>query len=162
MTKPSGIPVEKLTELEAASELAQLTAEIARHDRAYHGDDNPVITDAEYNALHARNGAIETRFPHLVRADSPSKRVGAAAASNFAKFTHAQSMLSLGNVFTEEELVEFLAGIRRFLKELEDETIPLETVAEPKIDGLSLSLTYRNGALAPCASWTQPSPPSAP
>ncbi|MEE2760778.1 MAG: NAD-dependent DNA ligase LigA, partial [Pseudomonadota bacterium] len=152
MGEPAMIPVEELTELEASIELAQLSAEIARHDHAYHRDDNPDISDAEYDALRARNVAIEIHFPHLVRTDSPSKRVGAATASNFAKFTHAQSMLSLSNVFTEEELVEFLAGIRRFLKELEDQTIPLEMVAEPKIDGLSLSLTYRNGALVSAAT----------
>ncbi len=135
-----------LTEMEAAAELARLAAEIAAHDKAYHADDAPVISDAEYDALRRRNDAIEARFPNLVREDSPSRQVGAAPAGGFAKVTHARPMLSLGNVFSEEELRDFVDGLRRFLKELRDDpTIAIEFVAEPKIDGLSVSLRYENG-----------------
>jgi DNA ligase (NAD+) len=150
---PGAIPVDQLTERQAAADLAGLSAEIAKHDRAYHQDDNPEISDADYDGLRARNGEIETRFPNLIRADSPSKRVGAAAAGGFAKITHAQPMLSLGNVFAEDALVDFIAGVRRFLKELaDDDSIALEMVAEPKIDGLSLSLTYEKGVLVSAAT----------
>ena len=135
-----------LTEMEAAAELERLAAEIAAHDKAYHADDAPVISDAEYDALRRLNDAIEARFPHLVREDSPSRQVGAAPAGGFAKVTHARPMLSLGNVFSEEELRDFVDGLRRFLKELRDDpTIAIEFVAEPKIDGLSVSLRYENG-----------------
>ncbi len=135
-----------LTEMEAAAELERLAAEIAAHDKAYHADDAPVIPDAEYDALRRLNDAIEARFPDLVRDDSPSRQVGAAPAGGFAKVTHARPMLSLGNVFSEEELRDFVDGLRRFLKELRDDpTIAIEFVAEPKIDGLSISLRYENG-----------------
>ena len=135
-----------LTEVEAAAELERLAAEIAAHDKAYHADDAPVIPDAEYDALRRLNDAIEARFPDLVREDSPSRRVGAAPAGGFAKVTHARPMLSLGNVFSEEELRDFVDGLRRFLKELHDDpAIAIEFVAEPKIDGLSISLRYENG-----------------
>ncbi|MAF46679.1 MAG: NAD-dependent DNA ligase LigA [Rhodospirillales bacterium] len=145
--------VDQLTDPEAAAELAALADELAAHDRAYYQDDAPAISDADYDALRQRNQEIETHFPHLVRADSPSKRVGAAAAGGFAKITHAQPMLSLGNVFSEAELLDFIAGVRRFLKELsDDESIPLEMVAEPKIDGLSVSLRYEKGALVSAAT----------
>ena len=135
-----------LTEMEAAAELERLAAEIAAHDKAYHAGDAPVIPDAEYDALRQLNDAIEAKFPDLVREDSPSKQVGAAPAGGFAKVTHARPMLSLGNVFSEEELRDFVDGLRRFLKELRDDpTIAIEFVAEPKIDGLSVSLRYENG-----------------
>ncbi len=135
-----------LTEMEAAAELERLAAEIAAHDKAYHADDAPVISDAEYDALRRLNDAIEARFPHLVREDSPSRQVGAAPAGGFAKVTHARPMLSLGNVFSEEELRDFVDGLRRFLKELRDDpAIAIEFVAEPKIDGLSISLRYEYG-----------------
>ncbi len=135
-----------LTEMEAAAELERLAAEIAAHDKAYHADDAPVIPDAEYDALRRLNDAIEARFPDLVRENSPSRQVGAAPAGGFAKVTHARPMLSLGNVFSEEELRDFVDGLRRFLKELRDDpTIAIEFVAEPKIDGLSISLRYENG-----------------
>lgn len=135
-----------LTETEAAAELERLAAEIAAHDKAYHADDAPVIPDAEYDALRRLNDAIEARFPDLVREDSPSRQVGAAPAGGFAKVAHARPMLSLGNVFSEEELRDFVDGLRRFLKELRDDpTIAIEFVAEPKIDGLSISLRYENG-----------------
>jgi len=141
--KPREIPLEDLLELDAAAELAVLAREIDKHDRLYYQKDAPVISDAEYDALRQRNAAIEARFPHLIRADSPSRRVGAAPAAGFAKVTHRVPMLSLGNAFSEEDITDFISGIRRFLKLKEDE--PVEFVAEPKIDGLSISLRYEAG-----------------
>jgi len=136
-------PVEALTEEEAALELAALAAEIAHHRDLYYRKDAPAISDAEYDALEARNTAIEARFPHLVRADSPSQRVGAAPSEAFAKVHHGEPMLSLDNVFSAGEFAEFCARIRRFLRLPMDE--PLRFVAEPKIDGLSINLLYENG-----------------
>ncbi len=147
------IPVDDLYDLEAVAELKDLAEEIARHDKAYHQEDAPEISDGEYDALRRRNDDIEARFPHLVRKDSPSEKVGAAAARGFAKITHAKPMLSLGNVFSAEELTDVVAGIRRFLRELQDdESIGLDMVAEPKIDGLSISLRYENGELVHAAT----------
>ena len=134
-------PVEALTEAEAAAELARLASEIAYHDRAYHEMDAPEIDDAEYDAMRRRNEAIEARFPSLVREDSPSRRVGAAAASGFTKLRHRAPMLSLDNAFDAEEFGEFLTRARRFL----GWTDAMEVVGEPKIDGLSINLTYQNG-----------------
>ena len=136
------IPVEALSEAEAAAELAILATEIARHDRAYHERDAPEITDAEYDALRRRNAAIEARFPALVRADSPTKAVGARAATGFAKITHRLPMLSLDNAFDVADFNEFCERIRRFLG-LSDTALAM--VGEPKIDGLSISLTYEHG-----------------
>ncbi|HWT10611.1 MAG TPA: NAD-dependent DNA ligase LigA, partial [Roseomonas sp.] len=133
-----------LTEAEATEELAALAAEIAHHDALYHGKDAPEISDAAYDALVARNRAIEARFPALVRDDSPSRRVGAATAEGFAKSRHGEPMLSLNNVFSEAEFTEFCASIRRFLGLPAEE--PLRFVAEPKIDGLSINLLYEDGA----------------
>jgi len=133
-----------LTEEEAAAELASLAAEIARHDRAYHERDAPEITDADYDALRQRNAAIEARFPSLIRPDSPSHRVGAAPASGFAKFRHRVPMLSLDNAFEPADFTEFCDRARRFLGMKEGD---LAFVAEPKIDGLSISLTYEAGRL---------------
>ena len=133
-----------LTEAEAAEELAALAAEIAHHDALYHGQDAPEISDAEYDALVARNRAIEARFPALLRPDSPSRRVGAAAAEGFAKSRHGEPMLSLNNVFSAGEFAEFCASIRRFLGLSAEEA--LRFVAEPKIDGLSINLLYEDGA----------------
>jgi DNA ligase (NAD+) len=142
------IPVEDLSAEEAARELAALAEEIALHDRAYYQDDAPVVDDAAYDALRRRNAAIEARFPELIRDDSPSKRVGAPPAAGFAKVRHTRPMLSLGNAFSEAELAEFVGGIRRFLKELRDDpSVPLAMMAEPKIDGLSISLRYEDGRL---------------
>ncbi len=147
------IPADQLSELEAVGELAALVEEIAAHDKAYYQNDAPVISDGEYDALRRRNEEIETAFPHLVRDDSPSQKVGATAATGFSKITHARPMLSLGNVFSQEELGDFIDGVRRFLKELKDDpSIPLEMVAEPKIDGLSLSLRYEKGELVTAAT----------
>jgi DNA ligase (NAD+) len=134
-------PVEDLTPEEAAAELAQLAAEIAHHDAAYHTSDAPEITDADYDALRRRNAAIEARFPELIRADSPSTHIGGAPESGFAKIRHRVPMLSLDNAFGAEEFQEFCARIRRFL----GLTGTLKFVAEPKIDGLSISLTYEHG-----------------
>ncbi len=135
-------PDDALTESEAAAELARLADEIARHDRAYHERDAPEITDAEYDALRRRNAALEARFPALVREDGPGARVGAAPEAGFAKVTHRVPMLSLDNVFDPEGFAEFCARARRFLG-LKEDGLPL--VAEPKIDGLSISLTYEDG-----------------
>jgi DNA ligase (NAD+) len=141
--------VEDLTAEQAAEELAALATEIAAHDRAYYQQDAPIVSDAEYDALRIRNAAIEARFPALVREDSPSRKVGAPAAAGFAKVEHARPMLSLANAFTEADLVEFVEGVRRFLRELRDDPgASLEMMAEPKIDGLSISLRYERGRFA--------------
>ncbi|KAA5604648.1 NAD-dependent DNA ligase LigA [Roseospira marina] len=139
-----------LTAEQAAAELERLAAEIARHDTAYHQQDAPEISDADYDALVRRNAAIEAVFPELIRDDSPSRRVGAAPAAGFGKVVHAVPMLSLANVFSAEEMTEFTVGIRRFLRLEADE--PLALVAEPKIDGLSVSLRYENGVLVQAAT----------
>jgi len=146
-TSDKGVrPVSDLSSAEAEAELKVLAAEIAAHDRAYYQNDAPVVSDAEYDALRRRNEAIEARFPDLVRADSPSRRVGAPAASGFAKVVHARPMLSLANAFSDQDLVEFVEGVRRFLIVLRNNPrIPLEMMAEPKIDGLSVSLRYEHG-----------------
>jgi DNA ligase (NAD+) len=138
-------PVDELSETEARAELARLAGEIARHDDLYYRQDTPEISDSEYDELRWRNAAIEARFPALERADSPSRRVGAAPVEAFGKVRHAVAMLSLGNAFAEEEVADFVARVRRFLG-LEPEA-PVETLAEPKIDGLSISLTYEAGRL---------------
>ena len=137
--------VDKLTPKEAASELQRLAAEIAHHDERYHGQDAPEISDADYDALRLRNDAIEARFPDLVRDDSPSRRVGSAPQSKFGKIRHRVAMLSLGNGFSDEDVLEFLGRIRRFLNLADD--APIDVTAEPKIDGLSLSLRYEKGKL---------------
>ncbi len=136
-------PAEKFTAEEAGKELARLAAEIAGHDRHYHGEDAPVISDADYDALRKRNAAIEARFPKLIRADSPSHRVGTRVSEKFAKIVHAKPMLSLDNAFDDQDVIDFVARIRRFLG-MKDEQ-ELAFVAEPKIDGLSASLRYENG-----------------
>jgi DNA ligase (NAD+) len=137
------IAVDTLTEAQAKAELRRLGGEIARHDRLYHTHDAPEISDADYDLLRRRNNAIEKRFPALVRADSPSKRVGGALATGFAKVKHTRPMLSLDNAFDEADVQEFAARIRRFLGLKED--VPLDLMCEPKIDGLSITLRYEKG-----------------
>ncbi|WP_375256838.1 NAD-dependent DNA ligase LigA [Citreimonas sp.] len=139
-----------LTEAEASEELARLAHELARADQAYHGDDAPVLSDAEYDRLKRRNAEIEAHFPALRRDDSPSDRVGAAPSEGFAKVRHAIRMMSLSNAFSDEELQDFDKGVRRYLGFGPDE--PLSYTAEPKIDGLSLSLRYENGRLVQAAT----------
>ncbi len=138
-----GRPVDEMTAEEAGEELAFLAKEIARHDRLYHQQDAPEITDADYDVLRRRNEAVEAAFPDLVRPDSPSHRVGAPPLDKFEKVPHRAPMLSLDNAMNDDDVVEFLKRVRRFLNIAEDETI--EIVAEPKIDGLSASLRYENG-----------------
>src|SRR4051794_17703394 len=125
MTKAELVPVEELTLVDAQSELEQLAKEIAAHDRAYHEHDAPTISDADYDALRLRNEAIEARFPELIRADSPSRRVGAVASEKFAKVRHAVPMLSLSNGFSEEDAREFVGRVRRFLNLPETETVEI-------------------------------------
>src|SRR5215470_12936832 len=139
------VQIDKLTEAQAKAELKRLAAEIAAHDQRYYQDDAPTVSDAEYDALRRRNEEIEGRFPDLVRADSPSRRVGAAPAQKFAKVRHAIPMLSLGNAFADEEVAEFAERVRRFLRLPENETVAF--TAEPKIDGLSCTLRYEEGRL---------------
>ncbi|TCP40953.1 NAD-dependent DNA ligase LigA [Rhodovulum marinum] len=143
-------PVETLTEGQARAELERLALVLAQADRAYHREDAPEISDAAYDALKRRNADIEARFPSLKRADSPSDRVGAAPSEGFAKVRHERRMLSLGNAFEAEEITEFDARIRRYLG-LGPEAELLYT-AEPKIDGLSLSLRYERGRLVQAAT----------
>lgn len=143
-------PVDSLSEAEAATELARLADEIAGHDLRYHAEDAPTISDADYDALRRRNLAIEQRFPQLVREDSPSKSVGAAVSEKFGKVTHVVPMLSLDNAFADEDVHEFVGRIRRFLRLGADE--PVVITAEPKIDGLSLSIRYENGRLVTAAT----------
>ncbi len=141
----SHIAPEALDERQAKAELKRLAAEIAAHDKRYYQEDAPTISDAEYDALRQRNAAIEARYPHLVRPDSPSRRVGAAPAAKFAKVHHAVPMLSLDNAFSDADVRDFIGRIRRFLRLPEDEEIVFS--AEPKIDGLSISLRYEVGEL---------------
>ncbi len=136
-------PVDDLTLEEGGEELAALAAEIAHHDRLYHGDDAPEISDGDYDALVHRNTAIEVRFPDLVREDSPSRRVGVKATAGFGTVRHSVPMLSLGNAFADDDVVEFLERIRRFLGLGPEDAVPI--VAEPKIDGLAVSIRYENG-----------------
>lgn len=140
----------RLSPDEAEVELAWLSAEIARHDRLYHGQDAPEIPDAEYDALVRRSAALEARFPDLVRSDSPSRRVGAAPSDGFGKIRHAVPMLSLGNAFADEDVIDFEARVRRFLNLGSDEVLTF--TAEPKIDGLSISLRYDAGKLVEAAT----------
>ena len=139
------------TEAEAANELMRLAKQIAHHDRLYHAEDAPEISDPEYDALVRRNAALEAEFPHLVREDSPSRKVGhTATASPLSKVTHEVRMMSLDNAFNAEEVEEWVARVRRFLSLAEDD--PVAFTAEDKIDGLSCSLRYEKGALVRAAT----------
>ena len=137
-------PVAELTEAQALEELTALADQLTAHDIAYHRDDAPQISDGDYDALKARNLAIEARFPHLIRENSPSLMVGAARAEQFSPVEHGAPMLSLDNAFSTEDAQEFDARIRRFLM-LGDEVVAY--TAEPKIDGLSASIRYEKGIL---------------
>lgn len=147
MTDLSTKPIDDLTEAEAQAELARLADAIAAADIAYHQNDAPEITDAEYDALRLRNVAIEERFPALVRMDSPSTVVGAAPSEGFAKVRHGVPMLSLGNAFADEDVADFVNRGRKFFEKdfSRDPDFHLFFTAEPKIDGLSASLRYENG-----------------
>ncbi len=140
-----------LGEAEAANELMRLAKAIARHNRLYHAEDDPEISDAEYDALVRRNAELEEAFPHLVREDSPSRTVGhEIAASPLSKVTHEVRMMSLDNAFSDDEVEDFVARVRRFLSLAEDE--PVAMTAEDKIDGLSCSLRYEKGKLVLAAT----------
>src|SRR3954468_10907934 len=139
-----------LTEKQARAEHARLHGEISAHDKRYYDDDAPTVTDAEYDALRKRYGEIERRFPALRTADSLTLKVGVAPSGRFAKVRHALPMLSLDNAFSAEDITKFVERIRRFLKiPPEDE---LAFTAEPKIDGLSMSLRYEGGELVTAAT----------
>src|ERR1044072_1536465 len=137
--------VADLTEKQAKTEHARLHAEIGEHDRRYYQDDAPSVSDAEYDALRKRYGEIEQRFPQLRTLESLTLKVGVAPTGRFAKVRHAVPMLSLDNAFSADDVARFVDRIRRFLKLAEDE--PLVFTAEPKIDGLSMSLRYEDGKL---------------
>ncbi len=147
----AAIAVEALTLEQAEAELTRLAAEIAEHDRHYFAEDAPTVSDAEYDALRKLNNAIEARFPELIRADSPSQRVGAEPTSGFGKITHKIPMLSLDNAFDDDDVRDFVGRVRRFLK-FDPLMGALCVTAEPKIDGLSLSLRYEGGKLVSAAT----------
>ncbi|MEH6644937.1 NAD-dependent DNA ligase LigA [Sulfitobacter sp.] len=144
------LDISALSEEQAKTELAALAVKLAGANNAYHTDDAPVISDAEYDALKRRNAAIEDRFPDLKREDSPSDQVGAPVAAGFGKITHSVAMLSLANAFSDEDVREFDASVRKYLGLRPD--APLTFTAEPKIDGLSLSLRYEGGVLVQAAT----------
>jgi DNA ligase (NAD+) len=150
LRRPNGSSSGRTKLAEAREGHARLQAEIAEHDRRYHGEDAPIISDAAYDALRRRYTALEEAFPQLASADSLSRKVGAAPSEKFAKVRHRVPMLSLGNIFADEEVEEFCARVRRFLG-LSDGA-PLDVVAEAKIDGLSCSLRYENGELVQAAT----------
>src|ERR1700694_1856633 len=144
------VPVDTLTKAQAKVELKRLAREIENHDKHYYQEDAPKISDADYDALRKRFNAIEARFPEFVTSDSPSKKIGAQPSGRFAKVRHAVPMLSLDNAFAEEDVVDFVARIRRFLKLGDDDEIAFS--AEPKIDGLSMSLRCQGGELVTAAT----------
>ncbi|NOD91546.1 NAD-dependent DNA ligase LigA [Ruegeria sp. HKCCD4884] len=146
----NSISISDLTEDQARAELARLADVLLRANTLYHGADAPEISDAEYDALKRRNSEIEARFPHLKRDDSPSEQVGSKAADGFSKVTHAVRMMSLGNAFDDEDVADFDRSIRKYLGLSAQE--PLSFTAEPKIDGLSLSLRYEKGLLVQAAT----------
>ncbi|RJK99606.1 NAD-dependent DNA ligase LigA [Paracoccus aestuarii] len=142
--------VDRLSLDQAAAEIADLTARVSAADEAYHGRDAPEVSDADYDAMKARLAALERAFPALAMPDSPTGQVGAAPAEGFGKVVHARRMMSLGNAFTEEDVADFVARVRGFLGLAPD--APLDMTAEPKIDGLSLSLRYEGGRLVQAAT----------
>lgn len=135
--------IANMSEQEAKAELARLAAEIAKADAAYYQHDDPYLTDAEYDELKRLNEQIEAKFPHLIRTDSPSKRVGAPVKSEFSKVELKVPMLSLADIFSEGELFDFVKSVQRFLNTSDD----IEFTSEPKMDGLSFSARYENGVL---------------
>src|ERR1700756_4220783 len=141
--------IDTLTKAQAKVEHKRLALEIEGHDKRYYQDDAPKISDAEYDTLRKRFNAIEARFPEFVTGDSPSQKVGAAPSGRFKKVRHAVPMLSLDNAFAEQDVIDFAGRIERFLK-LPDNNIDFS--AEPKIDGLSMSLRYEGGELIPAAT----------
>jgi len=149
-SESAAIPVDGLNEAQAKAELKRLADEIAAHDRRYYQQAAPTISDAQYDALRLRNEAIERRFPALVRADSPSRRVGARPGGGFAKIRHTVPMLSLANAFADNEVADFVKRVRRLLAL--DADAPLAFTVEPKIDGLSCSLRYEQGRLVKAAT----------
>src|SRR5436853_3277867 len=150
-TRDTGkIDVEALTEKQAKAEHARLAAESRRHDESYYQKDAPTVSDAEYDALRRRYDRIEQEFPQLRTFESLSLKVGAQPARGFAKIRHAVPMLSLGNAFSPDDLADFVDRIRRFLNLKEDDALVF--TAEPKIDGLSMSLRYEDGALVTAAT----------
>src|SRR6059058_2386946 len=142
--------VAKLTKAQAKVEHMRLALELEAHDKRYYQEDAPAISDAEYDALRQRFNAIEKRFPEFVTSDSPSQKVGAAPSGRFRKVRHAVPMLSLDNAFAEQDVLDFVGRIRRFLRLGEDDR--LDFSAEPKIDGLSMSLRYERGELVTAAT----------
>jgi DNA ligase (NAD+) len=149
-SKQALVDVAKLTKVQAKVELTRLALELEGHDKRYYQDDAPSVTDAEYDALRQRYNAIEKRFPEFVTTDSPSQKIGAQPSGRFAKVRHAVPMLSLDNAFAEQDVLDFVARIRRFLKLGDDDKIGFS--AEPKIDGLSMSLRYEGGELVTAAT----------
>ncbi len=149
-TKKPLVDAAKLTKAQAKVEHMRLALELEGHDKRYYQDDAPSVTDAEYDALRQRYNAIEKRFPEFVTSDSPSQKVGAAPSGRFRKVRHAVPMLSLDNAFAEEDVIDFVGRIRRFLKLGDDDRIDFS--AEPKIDGLSMSLRYEGGELVTAAT----------
>ena len=139
-----------MSEVEAAAELENLASEIAALDQAYYQEDAPKVDDAAYDALRKRNTELEAAFPNLIRDDSPSKRVGSAPAAGFGKIVHSRPMLSLANAFNDEDVVDFFAGVARFLKL--DDPVAIQIMAEPKIDGLSIAVRYVDGHLVQAAT----------
>src|SRR4051812_28763675 len=145
-SKPAPLrDVADLTKAQAKVEHMRLALEIEGHNERYYQDDAPTVTDAAYDALRQRFNTIEKRFPEFVSADSPSQKVGAAPSGRFKKVRHAVPMLSLDNAFAEEDVLDFVGRIQRFLKLGDDDSIDFS--AEPKIDGLSMSLRYEGGEL---------------
>src|ERR1700727_883441 len=148
--KPKKLPdIADLSKAQAKVEHMRLALELEAHDRRYYQDDAPSVTDAQYDALRQRFNAIEKKFPEFVSSDSPSQKVGAAPSGRFTKVRHAVPMLSLDNAFAEQDVLDFVGRIERFLK-LADDKIAFS--AEPKIDGLSMSLRYEGGELVAAAT----------
>src|ERR1700709_389511 len=148
--KLTPLDVSDLTKAQAKVEHMRLALEIEGHNERYYQDDAPIVTDAEYDALRQRYNAIEKRFPEFVTSDSPSQKVGAAPSGKFKKVRHAVPMLSLDNAFAEQDVLDFVGRIRRFLRLGDDDRIDFS--AEPKIDGLSMSLRYEKGELVTAAT----------